>query len=172
MRSRDQHLDREINISVANPSRIRLVVDGKNMAQRWAPRDGTLTSGDRPEQVPIDGQRYWAIPPNVNLDEAVVHALNTYTGFASKWAMPPTLAPGATAGGGTQVGDGGVTYDGPDRDSDLVFQVPVDSAGAPIDIVGVGVFDIRESETGGEVWTLVGLAPFDEWGPQLAPGFF
>ena len=95
-----------------------------------------------------------------------------YTGFASKWEQPDLLSPGATIGGGTEIGDGISTYSGPHASADLVFQIPVDSYLAPVDILGVAVFSIPDSSAGSQDWALLAVCPFKNWGPQLASMYF
>ncbi len=162
----------DVNVSTASPSRIRLIIAGDDVARRWAPRAGTLSAGDRPVPVVIEGQHLWAVPPNVNYDERGVASVGMYTGFSSKWDQPDVLTPGATIGGGTEIGDGGSTYNGPDAAADLVFQVPVDSYEAPVHILGVAVFNIPADATGSHDWSLLAVCQFNNWGSQLASVYF
>lgn len=162
----------EMNVSTTNPSRIRLVIAGEDVDGRWAPRGGTLSAGDRPTPVVIDGQSFWAVPPNINYDERGVPSVGLYTGFSSKWDLPALLAPGVTIGGGTEIGDGSATYSGPDAVADLVFQVPVNGYTAPVEVLGIAVFSIPDGSVGSQDWVLLGLCEFEDWGPQLASMYF
>ena len=161
--------DGTVGISVANPSRIRLIVEGANMRSRWRPRSKTLSGGDTPVPVILEGRSYWAIPPNANYDEKGLASVGLYTGFASKWEGPETLVPGQTIGG-TKIGDGSSTYNGPDAKSNLVFEVPVELGLTP-DVVGVAVLAIPEG-AGPADWTVIGLCRQTDWGPRLAPAYF
>ncbi len=162
--------DHTINVSTANPSRIRLLVQGADIDKRWAPTAKTLSAGDRPTQVRVDGQTYWAIPPNVNWAELVTPA--GYSGFASKWSQPAAITPGQTLGGSTEIGTEGTTYNGPGAEADLVFQVPADGDTAPIDVVGIAVYEIPDGSTTSAQWDLLGLSTFAEWQHQLEPSLF
>jgi hypothetical protein len=128
-----------VNISTDRPSRVRLLVVGQDIADRWTPRPGTLTYGDRPIQVQIDGKIYWAISPNRARTETGT-GKGTYTGFASNWKGPVML-------------EGGTNYGRVERlpaGDNLVFQVPLPQSvdlDPTVDVLGLALLDFSNDKS-------------------------
>src|SRR5207249_3302683 len=106
-----------VDISLRNPSPLRLLVTDPDIDRRWSPPPLTRANGDAPMRVTCNGGTYWAIPPNVPHDAKNASG-GMATGFATFWDGE-SLAPN----GGYYYKP--LTYDSkqrPVQEGDLVFQ--------------------------------------------------
>jgi hypothetical protein len=54
-----------LDISIAYPSSMRLLVSGSNLRESWDPPPFTAAAGDKPLLVEWAGRKYWAVAPNL-----------------------------------------------------------------------------------------------------------
>ncbi|WP_228822258.1 hypothetical protein [Nocardia farcinica] len=121
-----------ISIAIGNPSTLRLLVSTSLPYESWwQPPPATAAQGDKPIVISHEGQKYWAVPPNVNRDAVPLtlpDGSRTWDGFASSWpdrSDDPitTLGPGQTAFRPLRhQPDGWAVQEG-----NLVFNVPIAS---------------------------------------------
>ena len=148
-----------ITIGIGKPATIRLLVKSAQLPSGWDPPPNTASGGDKPVLVTWDGEQLWAVPPNVNGD-ATAAANGYYTGFATKWQATSLVS------GGSYFNP--LTYDAnrqPDRNGDLVFQLPLDSRGR-VEIVGLAVVTPSPSPT------VLAVAQQIDWPASSEPSSF
>lgn len=148
-----------VDISVAPVSRIRLLVRGPQLDQRWSPGPGTKSKGDIPVLVNYYDEQYWAIAPNRPKTETATPT-GMYTGFATKWPIDPILPAHESAGYAEREAMTG----------DLVFQVPLEPSaeeGPGADILGVALLDYSSGTP-----TVVTIDYTGDWPPpEVATSF-
>jgi hypothetical protein len=149
--------DHALDVRVGQPSSILLLVSDKDARRRWEPPPLTERSGLRPRLLQVNGNSYWAIPPNVNGD-ATSAGNGYYTGFMSTW-YESSIAPGSSFLETGKNGDGSLVHR-----NNLVFQLPMDKDGN-IHPVAVVLVDRR---TG----AVLALQSFDHWGRPSEPQSF
>jgi len=150
--------DQSVDIAVDKPSRIRLLVAGGEIDKRWSPRSPTLSYGDRPIQVMLEGNVYWAIAPNRPRTE-IATSSGYYTGFISTWTGPRSLAAHSTYG-----------YTDPTpHQGNLIFQVPLEpSAGSELaDVFGLAILDFNGTQP-----TVRAIDYADTWPAPQSPTSF
>lgn len=116
-----------INIATVTPSTLRLLVSTTLPYESWwQPPPATAELGDKPIVVTHDGQKYWAVPPNVNRDAVPLtlpNGMMTWDGFASSWPYA-VLEPGQTAFKPLRHQPNGWAV----QEGNLVFNVPIASS--------------------------------------------
>lgn len=149
-----------VRIEIASPSAMRLLVQGKDLDERWRPPVKTSAAGDTPILVEWHGAQYWAVPPNVPGD-AQLTPYGFWDGFVTVWD-------------GFMLEPGGsyfkpLTYQSngrPRREGNLVFQLPTDDDGS-VRLAGLAVVDVSGAEP-----RVIQVANADDWPPVVHPDSF
>ncbi|MBF6259871.1 hypothetical protein IU468_26695 [Nocardia farcinica] len=119
-----------IDISTTNSSKLRLLVATTLPYESWwQPPPATAEQGDKPIIISYEGQKYWAVPPNVNRDAVPLtlpDGSTTWDGFASSWPdtsdnPSTTLEPGQTVFRPLRHRPDGWAI----QEGNLVFNVPI-----------------------------------------------
>lgn len=147
------------DISISNPSAMRLLVSQRGLPESWRPPRKTDAANDQPVLVEWSGsgskQYYWALPPNVYADSDPTQS-GVVTGFYTHWD-PPILGPGES-----------FYRPKPDdldprfSEGNLVFQVPLDAV-----VYGLAIVDKTNPEQ------VIGVTPYGDWKDRMvSPGSF
>ena len=154
-----------LDVTIWKTSALRLLVRSSDLPDSWQPPKKTAEFGDKPYLVDAnDGQRYWAVAPNIPKDVDLPDDMTKPTdiGFATFWgassiphdsAYPP-LTQGYDANGRL------------DQDGDLVFQLPATTASNSLEFVAVVLVD-RADPAG-----ILATAWLKDWGPKRDPKSF
>jgi hypothetical protein len=145
-----------LSIAITNPSAVRLLVTDAAMPASWQPPPLTARAGDRPVVVSYEGTNYWALPPNVPHDAALLSNGTGYTGFATSWSGTELAAGGSYYVPLTHNSDGS-----PVQSGDLVFQVPQSAQ-----IIGLAVV------TPSALPSVLGVALANTWPSSSDPSSF
>jgi hypothetical protein len=162
IRARVQNNSAELlDLSVGNPSAMRLLVSGPTLPGSWEPFPRTATQGDTPVLVEFDNQKYWAIPANApgDVDPIVLpDGGRTWNGFVGSWDAG-VIAPGQPYFKPIRKGPDGH----PVQEGNLVFNVPSDEGNY---IKGLAVVDRENPSHVLAVWSS------DKWPPSVDPNEF
>ncbi|BDT94149.1 hypothetical protein IFM12275_41250 [Nocardia sputorum] len=162
IRARVQNNSAELlDLSVGNPSAMRLLVSGPTLPGSWEPFPRTATQGDAPVLVEFDNQKYWAIPANApgDVDPIVLpDGGRTWNGFVGSWDAG-VIAPGQPYFKPIRKGPDGH----PVQEGNLVFNVPSDEGNY---IKGLAVVDRENPSHVLAVWSS------DKWPPSVDPNEF
>lgn len=107
-----------LNIQISKPSALRLLVPATSGRYPWPAPPRTRAAGDKVLAVTWNGNRYWAVPPNVP-GSARPTASGFYSGFATVWDGR-LLAPESEYFRAVRYDNTGKAV----RSGDLVFELP------------------------------------------------
>jgi hypothetical protein len=151
-----------LDVTIWKPSALRLLVASSDLPDSWRPPPTTAAQGDAPSLVEVDGQKYYAIAPDLpkDVDLPTDRTKPAEVGFASFWSeafIPPnSFWPPSTH----RDANGNL-----DQDGDLVFQLPAKTVSNNATVGGLALLDRNDTAK------VLAFAPFgpEKWGPRLAP---
>lgn len=150
-----------LNISIARrPAALRLLVASSDLPSSWRPPGLTADHNDAPYLVQLQGQRYWAVAPNLPHD--IDATAGAFTGFAtfwdSDWIEPNSFYPPPTQrdAAGNAI----------EQQGDLVFQLPSTNNVNNARVAGLALI------SAGDPTNILAFADYNDWGPRLDPNQF
>lgn len=152
-----------LDVTIWKTSALRLLVRSSDLPDSWRPPRETAKLDDRPYIVEAEGQKYWAVAPNipndVDLPDDMTHA--SEIGFATFWSASE-IAPDSAYPPLDQVDEHGNL----DQDGDLVFQLPARTPSNNAEFLGLALMKRSEPTE------VLDVAWFEDWGPRTEPTAF
>ncbi|MFI8977162.1 hypothetical protein ACIGO9_30065 [Nocardia asteroides] len=162
----DGVLDLSITKTETRSAALRLLVTAVDLPGSWNPPPATAAKGDRPVRVNWRNNSYWAIPPNVPGDAALVPDLSrpgelTFDGFSTIWD-DTQLTPD------NRVFYRPVVWEGnwPKQEADLVFNLPL-AESSQLKVFALAIVDPENPSV-----VIAVSDPHSEWPPTVWGALF